>query len=96
VVEEQLDKVASSVESTIKYSSGSSYALWPVGNHDLHPATLSDIHKLVGVVPGVCEQCSALRMLEQLIRHRHFMRLTWRYRDVDRPRLGVDERVELG
>ena len=61
---------------------------------DLHPFDLGS--EVIGVVAGVTDERVALRVIEQLEGRNHFVALSRRQRDVERPRFRVDDRVDLG
>jgi len=67
-----------------------------IADHDLHSLVSCCADKPVGVVARIGDQRSALGVSEKLLDSSHFMALPSSQRDVERPRLDVDERVELG
>ncbi len=93
LVEEDLDEVSSAVQPPVDAATFLAPRRW--ANDGSHAPALDGVNEAVGVVTGVADERFALRVLNQFVGDRHLVALTCCQRDEDRPRLRVDEGVEL-
>lgn len=61
-----------------------------------HAAAPNVVYELVGVVAAVADESFALGVGEQLAGNAHFVAVALGERDVERPRLGVDDNMDFG
>jgi len=93
VVEEDLDEVPTAIQLSVERQR--SFTFWLGVNYRLHAACADLGAVLVGVVARVADESRPSRVVEQLEGRDQLVTLTWRQRDVERPPLRVDDRVDF-
>jgi hypothetical protein len=95
IMEEALDVSAKTVQGA-RLAPAVVLPSWIHGDDGLHPSLADRIDDRVGVVPRICDESFAGRVLDQVLRFRRVVLLTGREDDVERLPLAGGDRVELG
>lgn len=90
-MEENLDQIALSIERSVKPASVVLEG-GVVADDRLHAMCADDA---VGIVGRVGDERSSLSMWQQLFGHRRIVLLSWRQRDLQWPRLRIDNGMDL-